>query len=101
MKNNGSGYPDGLRGEEIPIAAQVVSLTDAYDILVSERAYKKGILHREAVRYILDGKSGAFNPILLECLIDAQGRIQRELGSQIISEIKFDCCPKLSYFVEK
>lgn len=98
---DGSGYPDGLRGEEIPIAAQVVSLADAYDILVSERACKKGIPHREAVRYILDGKSGAFNPILLECLIDAQGRIQRELGSQIISEIKFDCCPKLSDFVEK
>ena len=98
---DGNGYPDGLKGEKIPIAAQVVSLADAYDILVSERAYKKAIPHKEAIRSILDGESGAFNPILLECLVEAQNRIQRELGSQIISDMKFDCCPKISNLVEK
>ena len=98
---DGKGYPDGLKGEEIPIAAQVVSLADAYDILVSERSYKKAIPHKEAIKMLLEGKSGVFNPILLECLVEAQGRIQRELGSQIISDMKFDCCPKISNFVEK
>ena len=98
---DGNGYPDGLKGEEIPIAAQVVSLADAYDILVSERSYKKAIPHKEAIKMILEGKSGVFNPILLECLVESQGRIQRELGSQIISDMKFDCCPRISNFVEK
>ncbi len=98
---NGNGYPDGLKGEEIPIAAQVVSLADAYDILVGKRAYKEAIPHREAVKKILEGESGIFNPVLLECLVNAQGRIQRELGSQIISDMKFDCCPRISNFVEK
>lgn len=98
---DGNGYPDGLKGEEIPIAAQVVSLADAYDILVSKRAYKEAIPHKEAVKRILEGESGIFNPVLLECLVNAQGRIQRELGSQIISDMKFDCCPRISNFVEK
>ena len=98
---DGNGYPDGLKGEEIPIAAQVVSLADAYDILASKRAYKEAIPHREAIKKILEGESGIFNPVLLECLVNAQGRIQRELGSQIISDMKFDCCPRISNFVEK
>ncbi len=98
---DGNGYPDGLKGEEIPIAAQVVSLADAYDILVGKRAYKEAIPHREAVKKILEGESGIFNPVLLECLVNAQGRIQRELGSQIISDMKFDCRPRISNFVEK
>ena len=98
---DGNGYPDGLKGEEIPIAAQVVSLADAYDILVSERSYKKAIPHKEAIKMILEGKSGVFDPILLECLVESQSRIQRELGSQIISDMKFDCCPRISNFVEK
>lgn len=59
------------------------------------------IPHREAVKKILEGESGIFNPVLLECLVNAQGRIQRELGSQIISDMKFDCCPRISNFVEK
>ena len=53
---DGNGYPDGLKGEEIPIATQVVFLADAYDILVSESAYRKGIPHKEAIRNILEGK---------------------------------------------
>ena len=98
---DGNGYPDGLKGEEIPIATQVVFLADAYDILVSESAYRKGIPHKEAIRNILEGKSGAFNQLLLECLLDGQNRIQRELGCQMPDGIKFDCCPKISNFSEK
>lgn len=65
---DGSGYPDGLVGDAIPISAQVVAVADAYDALISERCYKKPIPHKEAVQMILDGKCGVFNPLLMECL---------------------------------
>ena len=63
---DGKGYPDGLRGDEIPISAQVVSVADVYDALVNERVYKKAITHEKAIEMILNGECGVFNPILLE-----------------------------------
>ena len=69
-KYDGSGYPDGLKGDQIPIAAQVVSMADVYDALTSERCYKKAFTHEKAVEMILNGECGAFNPLLLECLKD-------------------------------
>lgn len=68
---DGRGYPDGLVGDEIPIAAQIVSLVDVYDALVSERVYKKAFSHEKAMQMIADGECGAFNPILLDCLQSA------------------------------
>ena len=65
---DGKGYPDGLKGEEIPISAQVVSIVDVYDALTSERCYKKAFDHDTAVKMILEGQCGQFNPILLKCL---------------------------------
>ena len=76
---DGNGYPDGLKGDEIPISAQVVSLADVYDALVGERVYKKAYSHEKAVQMILNGECGAFNPILLECLLDIQDRIKRKV----------------------
>ena len=72
---DGRGYPDGLKGEEIPVSAQVVSLADVYDALVSERVYKKAFTHEQAMNMILSGECGAFNPILLECLKDIQDEL--------------------------
>ena len=72
---DGRGYPDGLKGEEIPVSAQVVSLADVYDALVSERVYKKAFSHEQAMNMILNGECGAFNPILLECLKDIQDEL--------------------------
>ena len=65
---DGKGYPDGLKGEEIPICAQVVSIVDVYDALTSERCYKKAFDHDTAMQMIQDGQCGQFNPILLKCL---------------------------------
>ena len=76
---DGKGYPDGLKGEEIPIAAQVVSVADVYDALTSERVYKKAFSHEKAMEMILAGECGTFNPLLLECLQDIQGNIQVEM----------------------
>lgn len=73
---DGRGYPDGLKGEDIPISAQVVSLADVYDALVSKRVYKASYSHEKAMQMILNGECGAFNPLLLTCLKDIEGEIQ-------------------------
>lgn len=73
---DGRGYPDGLKGEEIPIAAQVVSLVDVYDALVSPRVYKKAYPHEQAMRMIKNGECGVFSPLLLECMFDIQEQIK-------------------------
>ncbi len=67
---DGGGYPDGLKGEEIPVSAQVVALADVYDALTSERCYKDAYSHEKAIEMILAGQCGAFNPLMLECLLD-------------------------------
>ena len=76
---DGRGYPDGLKGEEIPIAAQVVALADVYDALTSERCYKKAFDHDTAVRMILNGECGTFNPLLMECLTEVADELHRAL----------------------
>ena len=78
-KYDGRGYPDGLKGEEIPIAAQVVSVADVYDALTSERVYKKAFSHEKAMEMILNGECGQFNPILLKCLMQIQDVIRNGL----------------------
>lgn len=76
---DGRGYPDGLKGEEIPVSAQVVALADVYDALVSRRIYKKSYSHEEAMKMILGGECGAFNPVLLQCLTEAQDKIKESI----------------------
>ena len=76
---DGKGYPDGLKGEEIPISAQVTSLADVYDALTSNRCYKKAYPHEKAMEMILDGQCGAFNPLLLECLKECEKQVLTEL----------------------
>lgn len=73
---DGKGYPDGLSGEEIPISAQVVSLADVYDALVSERVYKKAFTHEKALEMIQNGECGTFNPLLLQCLLEVQDKLK-------------------------
>lgn len=75
-KWDGRGYPDGLKGNYIPISAQVVSIADVYDALVSERVYKKAYSHKKAIEMIINGECGEFNPLLIQCLKDCLDRIQ-------------------------
>lgn len=84
---DGHGYPDGLKGDEIPISAQVVSLADAYDALISERVYKKAFSHEKALEMILNGECGSFNPLLLECLKEISGCIEKELKVYSLGQI--------------
>ncbi len=80
---DGKGYPYGLKGEEIPISAQVTSLADVYDALTSNRCYKKAFSHEKAMEMILDGQCGAFNPVLLQCLKDCEKQILAEFSDSI------------------
>lgn len=76
---DGRGYPDGLKGDDIPITAQIVALADVYDALTSQRVYKPAISHEKAVEMIVGGECGAFNPLLLECLETYSGELREAL----------------------
>lgn len=83
---DGNGYPDGLKGEEIPISAQTVALADVYDALISERCYKKAYSHDEALNMILEGQCGTFNPILLLCLQEIADTLKSELADSSLEQ---------------
>lgn len=72
---DGRGYPDGLKGDEIPISAQVVAMADVYDALTSERCYKKAFSHKTAIKMICNGECGSFNPLLIRCLVECEDYI--------------------------
>ena len=80
---DGKGYPDGLKGEKIPISAQVVSIADVYDALTSERCYKKAFDHDTAIQMILDGQCGQFNPLLLKCLKELSFQLSKMLDKEM------------------
>lgn len=83
---DGKGYPDGLKGEEIPIAAQVVALADVYDALTSVRVYKPPFPHDQAMEMILNGECGVFNPVLLQCIVEVGPYLQEKLSEGTYSE---------------
>jgi putative two-component system response regulator len=71
-KWNGSGYPFGLKGDEIPLEGRVLAIADVYDALVSERPYKKPFSHEEAVRIINEGSGSHFDPKCVELFNKAE-----------------------------
>lgn len=83
---DGNGYPDHLKGDDIPISAQVVSIADVYDALTSERCYKKAFTHEKAIKMILNGECGAFNPLLLQCLSDISDELEADLSSTTLED---------------
>lgn len=80
---DGRGYPDGLKGDDIPVYVQIVAMADVYDALTSERVYKKAFSHEKAVDMILNGECGTFNPLILECLKDIGKEIPQRLNSEV------------------
>lgn len=73
---DGRGYPDNLKGNDIPLAAQITSIADAYDALTSERPYKKQLSPEIALEMIINGKCGCFNPSIVNCFIACQAQIE-------------------------
>lgn len=78
---DGRGYPCGLKGDEIPISAQLVAIADVYDALTNERIYKPAFTHEEACRMILAGECGAFSPEMLDCFTKCKERLLETLKS--------------------
>lgn len=83
---DGKGYPDGLKGDDIPVSAQVVSVCDVYDALISKRPYKPAYPREKAIKMIRDGECGAFNPLLVECLIETESSPEENAGGEEIEE---------------
>ena len=84
-KYDGRGYPENLKGDDIPIAAQIVSLTDCFEALISESLYKKAYSFDVAFQMILNGDCGAFNPKLLEAFRNSKEEF-RKIASEDVSE---------------
>ena len=80
---DGTGYPDRLAGEQIPIAAQVVGLADAYESLVNGCEMQPPVPHRAAVKMLCTGEAGAFNPLLLDCLREIETEIDAAMRRQL------------------
>ena len=95
---DGRGYPDGLKGDDIPITAQVVSIADVYDALTSERCYKKAFSHEKALEMIHNNECGVFNPLLLECLNDVADRLPTEMNIDISSKLNDADFAKIARF---
>ena len=81
-KWDGSGYPNKLKGEEIPLMGRLMAITDVYDALVSERQYKKAFSHEEAVEIISDGKGAHFDPILVDSFLSVSSQF-KEISANI------------------
>lgn len=80
---DGSGYPDGLVGDECPISAQAVALADVYDALTTDRVYKRALPHEAAAQLLLSGKAGAFNPLLLAALRSVSAKLPEQLADVV------------------
>ena len=74
---DGKGYPEGLKGEEIPLQARMMALADVYDALISERPYKKPYTHEEAIQIIAEGSGTQFEPDLAELFIKLSDKIKQ------------------------
>lgn len=83
---DGRGYPDGLKGDEIPITAQVVSIADVYDALTSERVYKKAYSHEKALEMIINGECGSFSPELLTIFKEIADEIKKNLNGDSLMD---------------
>lgn len=84
-KYDGSGYPDGLKGDDIPVSAQIVSLADCYESLINESGYKGAIPFDEAFNMILQGECGVFSYKLLECFRKAKEELEECAKSYMAS----------------
>ena len=73
---DGNGYPDGLKGDNIPLPAQIVAVADVYDALVHERVYKAAIPKNQAYEMIINGECGVFSPEILQCLINCREKME-------------------------
>ena len=75
-KWDGSGYPEGLAGDAIPVSARLMAVADVYDALISRRVYKSGMPHEQAVKIILEGRGSHFDPDMVDAFAEIAGDFQ-------------------------
>ncbi len=81
---DGNGYPFGLKGEEIPLAARIVALADVYDALTTQRRYRKAVAHEQAIQAIVSGRDKQFDPEIVDALLEIEaefGRMHEQLSA--------------------
>jgi putative two-component system response regulator len=74
---DGNGYPFGLKGEEIPLAARIVALADVYDALTTQRRYRKAYAHEQAIQAIVSGRDKQFDPEIVDALLEIEAEFRR------------------------
>ena len=83
-KWNGMGYPEGLKGEEIPLSARIMAVADVFDALVSKRSYKDGFPFEKAMDIIREGSGNHFDPNVAEAFIRASDEVREIMNSQMM-----------------
>ena len=71
-KYDGSGYPRGITGEDIPLAGRIMAIADVYDALISKRVYKEAMSHQSAMEIMIRGKGSHFDPLMLEAFLQVE-----------------------------
>ena len=86
-KWDGSGYPEGLKGEDIPLSARIMAVSDVYDALLSDRSYKKAFSHEEAMRILMEGSGKHFDPVIIRLFYENEDKVKKveEENRKIIS----------------
>ena len=74
---NGTGYPTGISGEEIPLCARILSIVDVYDALTSKRSYKEAFSHEKAMQIIIEDKGIFFDPALTDIFVSIDDKIRQ------------------------
>ncbi len=74
---DGSGYPEGLKGEEIPLFGRIMAIADVYDALICERRYKPSFTHEDAVTIIVENKGTQFDPTVVEAFLEVEGKFRK------------------------
>ena len=94
-KWDGSGYPQGLSGEQIPLSARLMAIADVYDALISDRVYRVGVSHEQAVAVIFQGRASHFDPDMVDAFIEIQGEFQ--LIARRFADTEQDMQKKIEY----
>jgi putative two-component system response regulator len=97
-KWDGSGYPEGLRGDNIPISARLMAVADVYDALISKRVYKDGMPHEKAVDIIIEGKGRHFDPDMVDAFVEIQEEFRAI--AQRFSDTEIDLQKKTEYLAQ-
>jgi putative two-component system response regulator len=90
---DGTGYPEGLRGEQIPWAGRLMALADAYDAIVSRRIYKEPVTHEAAVRIISEGRGTLFDPDVVDAFLRVEDQ-WRQIASELADSADVEMAEK-------